>query len=319
MSNLDTNLPVTLSCGGEPTTTGPQRIAARMAENLLDAVRSQEQALAAQRRYHVGDYEFREADHAQIQCWAQILGIKPEKVVEVLVSSQKKTWRNEIDADFRVVDGAIISLVWDFDLLPLTDWAWGRGLQIARLGILNASQGSLPTLPECLHELICYSQELTSLTLAQVPQLKILDCCNNRLTELDLTPVPSLQKLLCGDNDLTLLDLTPVPRLQKLHCWVNPLTELNLTPVPGLLDFSCGDNHLTALDLTPVPGLRELDCCCNRLTELNLTPVLGLLNLSCEDNHLTKLDLTPVPSLRKLDCDAHVNIIGAPPNLEVTR
>lgn len=65
-------------------------------------------------------------------------------------------------------------------LLPLTDWAWGRGLQIWRLGILNAPQGSLPTLPECLRNLFCDDNRLTSLTPAQVPQLEILDCRSQR-------------------------------------------------------------------------------------------------------------------------------------------
>lgn len=318
MSNLDTNLPVVVSSGGAlTTTTGPQRIAARMAENLLSVALSQEQALAAQRRYRIGDYEFREADHAQIQRWARMLGMEPRKVLESLASSKKERWNNDIDADFRVTDGAIVSLAWDFALLPLTDWAWGQNLQIGRLGILNAPTESLPPLPECLYELICYGNQLTCLTLAQVPQLKILDCRNNQLAELDLTPVPGLQKLLCGDNCLTLLDLSSVPGLLELICYMNQLTYLDLTPVPGLQKLVFGDNKLTELDLTPVPGLQELDCIDNHLTVLDLTPVPGLLELICYMNQLTELDLTPVPKLKVLECDASVNIKNAPPNLKV--
>ena len=305
------------SGGALTTSTGQQRIATRMAENLLDVARSQERSLAAKRRYRIGDYEFREADHAQIQRWARRLGMAPEKMVAVLASSQKKTPSNEIEADFRVTDGAIASLVWDFALLPLTDWAWGRGLQIWRLGILNAPQGSLPTLPECLRNLFCDDNRLTSLTLAQVPQLEILDCRVNELTELDLTHVPGLKKLWCNTNQLTTLDLTPVPGLKVLNCSSNPLTAVDLTPVPGLLTLACLKNQLTELNLTPVPDLKKLACAINQLTELDLTSVPRLQALFCGHNRLTELDLTPVPGLKRLWCDSTLHVIGAPLNLKV--
>ena len=129
--------------GALTTTAGPQRIATRMAENLLDVARSQERALVAQRRHRIGDYEFREADYAQIQRWARMLGMDPEKVVEVLASSQKDVCIFDAAVEFSVQDGAIVSLLWDFALLPLTDWVWGSGLQIADLGILNAPPGAI--------------------------------------------------------------------------------------------------------------------------------------------------------------------------------
>ena len=292
-------------------------MATRMAENLLDVARSQERALAAQRRYRIGDYEFREADHSQIQRWARMLGMEPKKVVEALASSQKKNSNNVIEADFRVADGAIASLVWDFELLRLTDWAWGRGLQIWRLGILNAPQGSLPTLPEYLRNLFCYDNRLTSLTLAQVPQLEILSCSVNELADLDLTHIPGLKKLWCNKNQLTKLDLTPVPGLKVLNCSSNPLTALDLTPVPGLQTLACLKNQLTELNLMPVPDLKKLACVINQLTELDLASVPRLQMLHCRHNRLTELDLTPVPGLKRLWCDSTLHIIGAPLNLKV--
>ena len=225
------------SGGALTTSTGQQRIATRMAENLLDVARSQERSLAAQRRYRIGDYEFREADHAQIQRWARRLGMAPEEVVARLGSS--RTASRFDDDNFSVRDGAIVSLVWDFSLLPLPDWDWGGDLQIARLGVLKAPRGQLPALPECLHELICDDNQLTSLTLAQVPKLKKLHCTNNELTTLDLTPVAGLQQLSCRSNRLTGLDLTPVPGLQLLDCSSNQLIVLDLTLVAGLRKLYC--------------------------------------------------------------------------------
>ena len=342
MPTPDSALPAVVpASGGALTTTGPQRIATRMAENLLGVARSQERALAAQKRYHIGDYEFREADHAQIQRWARMLGIDAEAVAQGLANSNRTGQLSLFDGGFLVVDdGAIVSLVWDFALFPLTEWDWVRGLEIACLSILHAPDGQLPALPRCLSKLICDKNQLTELDLTPVAGLKTLDCWWNRLTEIDLTPIPGLQTLSCGSNLLTSLDLTPVPGLQTLVCYDNQLTELDLTPVPDLQELSCGNSQLTKLDLTPVPGLQTLDfwsaklteidltpvpklqtlvCGYNRLTALDLTPVPGLQTLYCQFNQLTELDLTPVQGLQKLYCHASQKITGAPPNLEVFR
>lgn len=300
MSNHNTQLPALVPASGGALTpsSGPQRIATRMAENLLTQACSQERALAAQRRYQIGGYEFRQADYAQIQRWARRLGMAPEAVVVGLANSQKERGGfGDADTEFRVNDGAMVSLVWDFDLFPLTNWDWGAGLGITRLDILNASNGPLPTLPKFLRELICDENELSSLSLEHVPGLQELYCWGNELTALDLTPVPGLQTLFCYDNQLTALDLTPVPRLEMLYCSNNELTTLDLTPVPGLEMLFCNDNELTELDLTPVQGLGRLDC---------------------SDNELTDLDLTPVQGLRWLNCDRKVKITNAPKKLEVS-
>jgi hypothetical protein len=66
--------------------TGPQGIVNRMADSVLDVARAQARELISQRRYKIGDYEFREADHEQIQRWARMLGITAEKMVKGLKS-----------------------------------------------------------------------------------------------------------------------------------------------------------------------------------------------------------------------------------------
>ena len=144
---------VATSDGALVTTTAPQRIAMRMAENLLGEARRLERLLVAQQSYCIGDYEFREADFAQIQRWARMLKMTPGEVVDRLAGSQKpmpvdfKTGAC-IDVCFKVVDGAIISLAWDFQLLPLSDWEWGQGLQIECMGILSTNdEDALPPLP----------------------------------------------------------------------------------------------------------------------------------------------------------------------------
>ena len=206
-----THLPATVpASGGALTTTpGTQRITTRMADDLLAVAHSRERALAAQRRYRIGKYDFREADHAQIQRWARMLGMGPEAVVEGLEKSEKKKkYGNEVDVNFHVHDGHIVSLAWDFDVFPLADWAWGGGLTIERMGILNPENGHLPTLPRCLRELFCRECQLTTLDLRPVPGLKELVCSENQLTYLDLTPVPGLRYLRCDKH----VRLTNAPR-----------------------------------------------------------------------------------------------------------
>ena len=309
MPQPDAALPVIVptNSGALTTATGPQRIATRMAENLLDVARSQERAQATQRRYRVGDYEFRAADYAQIQRWAEILGMEPEKVVAQLKCGAGLACRFSDDLEFKVNDGIITSMVWDFDLLPLTDWMfWKNELQIEDLGIVvNTANApldfSLSILPKSLCNLVViyndnYRFNIIDVVFNQMPRLKKFHCDEAVLQNLDLIPMPGLQELSCSGNGLTALNLTPVLRLQELDC---------------------SRNSLTALDLTPVPRLQELDCSGNGLTALDLTPVTGLQYLRCDGNRLTELDLTPVPKLGCLQCDASVNIKGAPPNLKV--
>jgi Leucine-rich repeat (LRR) protein len=303
-----TNLPATVppSGGALTTTPGTQRIATRMADDLLNVARSRERAVVAQRRYRIGKYEFREADHAQIQRWARMLGMGPEAVVEGLEGFQKKFYwdvrTSAVCVDFHVQDGYIVSLAWDFDTFPLADWAWGDGLKIERLGILNPQKGRLPTLPLSLRGLFCDNCDLTELDLTLLPGLTELNCSSNQLTDLDLTSVQGLSTLDCSLNQLPTIFLAPVSKLTKLVCNDIQLTVLDLTPVPGLIELDCNNNKLTDLDLTPVSALKYLHCSGNQLTNLDLTPVPILRGLNCGGNQLTNLDLTPVPILRELNC-----------------
>ena len=53
------------------------------------------------------------------------------------------------------------------------------------------------------------------------------DCTNNQLTTLDLSSVSQLRTLNCSNNQLTELDLSQVPNLSTLDCSNNQLTELD--------------------------------------------------------------------------------------------
>ncbi len=281
------------------TRTSPQRIVNRMADNVLDVAEAHERALSAQRRHRIGKYDFRNADHEQIQRWARALGITPEKVVSGLERSDS----GSCDVSFGVSGGAIISLVWNFDTFPLDNWMWVYGLIIDRLVVTGTPSNSrLPKLPGCLHALYCTNCGLTTVDLTTVPGLVLLDCSSNELVTLDLTTVRDLKELDYCFNRQIKVDLKPVPGLKRLNCSGTTLTTLDLSIVRELTELNCGINQLTTLDLTPVSGMIQLSCMCNQLTTLDLTPVPQLKSLVCAENPLTILDLTPVPAMEHLGC-----------------
>jgi Leucine-rich repeat (LRR) protein len=261
MSKNQTPATVPASGGALTTTASTQRITTRMADDLLAAVAlSRKKDLAVQRSYRIREYELSEPDHEQIQRWARMLNIAAEDVVTGLTGSKQLLLFPDDTARFQVHNGAIVRLAWDFDTLPLTDWAWVVGLRIERLDILNLKNGKIPTLPSCLRNLFCNKCYLIDLDLTTVPRLIKIHCRSNQLNYLDLTPLQVLTELDCRGNQLTHIDLTTVPELKKLDCRVNQLTHLDLTSVPWLTELDCGFNQLNHLDLTPVPWLKTLWC-----------------------------------------------------------
>ncbi len=310
----------------------PGRPANRVREGMTrDAlVRAKARDLSAA-RFRIGEHLLREPDYRQILRWAEAGGMRPEEVLQRLAESVFELTRSKDPNDplirFSIEDGALLSVVWDFELLPFIPDSWVFGLLIREFGfygvgpdainilrpdlpmltVLACARGSLERLDLSkvpgLTKLTCLgNKQLTELDLTPVPDLIRLDCRANSLTDLDLTPVPRLTEFICTYNNLSKLDLTPVPGLSKLSIGFQNLTELDLRPVPRLTSLFCGGNNLTELDLTPVPGLTMLDCWENSLTELDITPAPGLTELILENNNLTELDLTPASGLTSLSC-----------------
>jgi Leucine-rich repeat (LRR) protein len=284
----------------------------------------QERALTAA-RFPIGNYEFCDPDYRQILLWAKALELEPADIVRRLEGSFRAC-ADRSRLTFSVENGSIVTLAWDFSLLPLSVIEWVDGLVIREVGFKG-----LPTAPlrlslrlpllvrltcpainlaeidlsnvAALKELDCGLNQLTKLDLSNVAGLTDLDCGCNQLAELDLSNVPELVDLVCDDNQLTKLDLSNVPRLTHFRCSDNQLSELDLSNVAGLTELSCPSNQLTELDLSNVPRLAELLCGSNHLTELDLSNVPGLRELACSDNQLTELDLSNVQELAYLNCE----------------
>ena len=263
-------------------------------------------------RFRIGDYELREPDNRQILLWAKALSIKPPELLRRLASTvlekvQARPFESEgarQEISFEIKDGALVSLAWDFDELPLVNFQWVEGLRVEKLGF----KGTPPRAPElalnlpCLSILRLHQTDLAKLDLSKVPQLTNLSCDNNNLKQLDLSDVGGLTFLSCDNNQISELDFSDVRGLVELDCSENQITMLDLSHVPALTSLNCYKNQLTELDLSDVPALTHLHCDVNQLTELDLSDVPGLTHLYCDDNQLTELDLSNVPELAVLVC-----------------
>ena len=254
-------------------------------------------------RFPIGNYELRDPDYRQISIWAKALDLEPAGIIQRLESSFCARG-NRSRIIFGVEDGSIVTLAWDFDLLPLSVFEWVDGLAIREVGFKGLPKVTphISLRLPLLVRLICSGIKLTELGLSNVHGLTELWCENNQLSKLDLSNVPGLTTLWCHSNQFTELDLTNVPGLSRFSCSHNQLTTLDISKIPGLAEFCCGDNRLTRLDLSTVPGLIVLSCENNQLTELNLSNTVGLIELDCSGNRLTELDLSKVPGLPHLLC-----------------
>ncbi len=235
MSEEQRNALVRRSPGGvEKIGSGASNILSGMISDALVLARCQEKPLAGA-RFRVGHYEFRSPDYRQILLWADLLKIEPIMVIQRLEGEEGLFC-------FRVDDGAIISLTWNFESLPLASFEWLEGLSICDIaykGSLGLPIDDLSLHLPSLQQLFVAGVKLKALDLSAVGKLLWLDCSNNQLTELDLSHVPELTELYCESNRLTEIDLSSTPELEVLNCSRNQLHALDLSSVPKLTELNC--------------------------------------------------------------------------------
>ena len=115
-----------------------------------------------------------------------------------------------------------------------------------------------------------------------VPTLKELLCVTNELTTLDLSPTPALKRLNCYNNFLKTLNVSQNSALEELNCYGNKLTALDVSKNPSLTSLECGSNQLTSLDVSQNNKLSMLDCSDNKLSTEALNALFRTL---CTNNN----------------------------------
>ena len=124
-------------------------------------------------------------------------------------------------------------------------------------------------------EINLFSADITTVAslkgIEHFKNLTSLNCSINQLTELSLTNLPALTNLNCSINQLTELSLTNLPALTYLHCNENQLTELNVSGLTALTNLCCEINRLTELDVSGLTKLVHLRCFNNQFSELDVS------------------------------------------------
>lgn len=100
-----------------------------------------------------------------------------------------------------------------------------------------------------LNTLRCGSNDLTNLTLGNIP-LEYLYCESNELTSLDVSGITELKFLGCNINFIQSLDVSGLSQLYFLSCYRNEITNLTFSGNTALTTMYCGNNLFTTLDLT---------------------------------------------------------------------
>lgn len=97
-----------------------------------------------------------------------------------------------------------------------------------------------------------------------------LYCHFNQLTSLDLSSIPNLRTLYCNNNQLRNLSFPNNFNLRSLICHSNQLISINTSYNPNLGSLDCSNNQLTALDLSNNTLLSGLSITSNYLNYINV-------------------------------------------------
>ena len=141
------------------------------------------------------DYDLKVQDYQQILVWAKELNRDPEYIFEKLEDAEYQAFEGDT-LKLEIKGSAIVTLVWDFNELPLNHFQWIDDLSIANIVFKNGSgdEGLFLNLP-ALRRLYCPENRLKQLELTNTPELRLLDCSENALTSLSLSNNQKLEIL----------------------------------------------------------------------------------------------------------------------------
>lgn len=154
-----------------------------------------------------------------------------------------------------------------------------------------------------LNKLSCRGLALTTLDVAGLTNLKVLDCSQNTLDELKLNTNVKLTDLLAYQNKLDDIDISGNVGLSNVSLNDNKLRNLSLSENKNLSVLFVSGNELEELNVSACPGLVSLACENNKIKELNLAGNTGLETFYCGGNLLSALDLSALKNLWMLSCE----------------
>ena len=142
-----------------------------------------------------------------------------------------------------------------------------KNLQLLNVSGSTSVQGPLTSLDlsqnTALQRLCVNFNDISSLNIEGLSQLKGLECCYTRLPEIDVYGFANLEYLDATHNDsLKVINLS--------QC--TSLTEIDIEGTLNLRSFECANTKLTELNLSYQPHLSYVNCSnCSLLEELDLS------------------------------------------------
>lgn len=136
--------------------------------------------------------------------------------------------------------------------------------QNPKLKILNCKNTKIAALdvrsnPE-LVSLDCWATPIASVDVSHNQKLETLSVgWSQQLTELTLGDLPALTDLSCTRSSLTALDVSGCPQLEELFCWETQIASLDVSHNPNLRILNCEDSPILYLDLRNNHLLGQLD------------------------------------------------------------
>ncbi len=162
--------------------------------------------------------------------------------------------------------------------------------------------------------------QLDSITLGELDQLRVFICNANNLHSLDLTTLPELNAFSGFENNFRTVDFSQNPKLNSVILSYNPVEEIDLSANVGLGELFISDTNLSQIDVSFLPQLRILWVDNNDLDTLDISQNLNLLNLDCSNTNDYEIDLTQHTKLREFTSDDnHYETLDLSQNLELVK
>ena len=134
---------------------------------------------------------------------------------------------------------------------------------------------------------------LSSLRIADCPNLKEIYCPDNKLTSLSIENCPIITRLELKNNFLESLDGVKTYTVEYLNVENNKLTSLDTSQFSNLFFLFCNDNDISSLNFDNNGYLSDVECKNNKLTSLKIIDKnRELKNVICSNNPIETLELS---------------------------
>ncbi|GEM_PF-2948406 len=153
-----------------------------------------------------------------------------------------------------------------------------------------------------LRKLVCYSNNISTLTTSGQTKLTYINVNGNRIASLDVSHLAQLEQLHCNSNDMALLNTTSLAEIKIIDARKNKLATLNLTAAEKLIHLNATWNDISDLQMGNKPALQFLDISLNKIKTLDITGFTAIEELNCNNNMIESLDPSLCAELNTFNC-----------------